>query len=1192
MALTFDVYTVGGLPFISQAFKGIVLILGDASFKNALKVALLWGIVIWTLQAMFKKNMLTSWLLVSFFFFNGFYSARVNVNIIDTKLGQSYLVTDVPFGVAIVSSLFSTLSYTLTNLIDNAFHTGTVIVYGASNAYVSDIDYQKVGYLGAFDYFLSTKEITTDEIVETSRIWKAYNEQCLIPYIATMDESQLTDFVKEKDLFYTGKLKVPLKLIMSYDGVKWYCDEFYDSVLKPKIENFISTVVSSPNLIGFSDYTELSNKFLASVNALTSASYSVQSLIAQSATLNALKKAVVSYASDSEEFNREILASYLAGEEKAKTNFSAKALGELAKDLVPEFANVMNFLIIIASSTIAFLFLLPVSGSSVEAFRRYVELSAWVSFFNPAFAVVDAITKVAAIYKLQSTFSLAGTNGLTINSVGKALTTIEDSVAIAGIIGFFSIPGIAWLLLKGSEYVVASLGQSVMSRFSGGVTAEEGIKASTAEKVGYDLTGKIGEGFKIRSSLFANPTSMSLSYGTAVAGFSESVVAGSYMQGISSASMEAGAGTATYRSHDGSIEGMMQTGALTKGIKAYATPYGVITQKPTLDGGVATQSFQKRFDGNLFQSQLSDNYRKAISQRLSQTYQELSSLTTENSVSTQAGYREFTKFEEAVLDQYRDGKTYSGILESSEIESLKEMKQIRDDLQNALGVDKQTATRITNDLAAKLQFDANFRKAFTEAAKKGNIRKLLNLIDPSLGDTVKVTKEKAGILTKATKEISDFAESKGYEKALSAIHKLSMNDSIAHSLASSYQEQEGKSIDLSETRSYSEKVASSLHKLQSYEEQEQLLAEKGSSFSIDLSQRFIEWYARKTGLSLEAAHENLNKMAVLYPLNFETLATEFSEDYTKKYRIDNKGLTEKITERFKNHQNINPKDFYSRKKKEIENKAIESGVADNLHSNLQREFDSMERQFEGSYRVTSGRIHSGKGNITPNNLRDFSEMKQKVWNLSPEEAKHLLTTNRAELLWENTGTLEKIAWGSSSVASGLSLLDKEGVEKLGEMAKEAGKNVLNFVKTPVGLVTTALLAEGAIIAYDNYSYAKTELQKIAKAEREGRIKQINSLDELDIGEVGIIQKGGYTFEIIKEMHDGNLTPEEAMASSRGVDVSTYTIVAKGQQNKPQVFILNRDDADRLINEGRTPGWLEIGSLHIGSDNLPNYRKDN
>jgi len=1191
VALTFDVYTVGGLPFISQAFKGIVLILGDASFKNALKVALLWGIVIWTLQAMFKKNMLTSWLLVSFFFFNGFYSARVNVNVIDTKLGQSYLVTDVPFGVAIVSSLFSTLSYTLTNLIDNAFHTGTVIVYGAGNAYVSDIDYQKVGYLGAFDYFLSTKEITTDEIVETSRIWKAYNEECLIPYIATMDESQLTDFVKEKDLFYTGKLKVPLKLIMSYDGVKWYCDEFYDSVLKPKIDNFISTVLSNPNFIGFSDYTELSTKFLSSVNALTQASYSIQSLIAQSATLNALKKAVVSYASDSEEFNREILASYLAGEQKGKTEFSAKALGELAKDLVPEFANVMNFLIIIASSTIAFLYLLPVSGSSVEAFRRYVELSAWVSFFNPAFAVVDAITKVAAIYKLQSTFSLAGANGLTINSVGKALTTIGDSVAIAGIIGFFSIPGIAWLLLKGSEYVVASLGQSVMSRFSGGITAEEGIKASTAEKVGYDLTGKIGEGFKIRSSLFANPTSMSLSYGTAMAGLSESVVAGSYMQGISSASMEAGAGTATYRSHGGSIEGMMQTGALTKGAKAYATSYGMITQKPTLEGGVATQSFQKRFDGNLFQSQLSDNYRKAISQRLSQTYQELHSLTTENNISSQAGYREFTKFEGAVLDQYRDGKTYSGTLESSEIESLKEMKQIRDNLQNALGVTKQTATRITNDLAAKFQFDANFRKAFTEAAKKGNIRKLLNLIDPSLGDTVKVTKEKAGILTKATKEISDFAESKGYEKALSAIHKLSMNDSIAHSLASSYQEQEGKSIDLSETRSYSEKVASSLHKLQSYEEQEQLLAEKGSSFSIDLSQRFIEWYARKTGLSLEAAHENLNKMAVLYPLNLETLATEFSEDYTKK-RIDNKGLTEKITERFKNYQNINPKDFYLHKKKEIENKAIESGVGSNLHPNLQSEFESMEGQFEGSYRITSGRIHSGKGNIISNNLKNFNEMKQKVWNLSPEEARRLLTTGNAKLLWENTGTLEKIAWGSSSVASGASLLDKENVGKIVGLAKKAGRNILNFIKAPLGLVTTALAVEGAIIAYDNYTYAKTELQKIAKAEREGQVKQINSLDELSIGEVGIIQRGGYTFEIIKEMHDGNLTPEEAMASSRGVDVSTYTIVAKGQQSKPQVFILNRDDADRLINEGRTPGWLEIGSLHIGSDDLPNYRKNN
>jgi len=88
--MTLDVYTVGGLPWISQALKGIVLILGDSAYHTALKVTLLWAMVIGTIMAIRKTSIYPlSHLIISFFLFHGFYTAKIDVNVIDTKLGQN-----------------------------------------------------------------------------------------------------------------------------------------------------------------------------------------------------------------------------------------------------------------------------------------------------------------------------------------------------------------------------------------------------------------------------------------------------------------------------------------------------------------------------------------------------------------------------------------------------------------------------------------------------------------------------------------------------------------------------------------------------------------------------------------------------------------------------------------------------------------------------------------------------------------------------------------------------------------------------------------------------------------------------------------------------------------------------------------------------------------------------------------------
>jgi len=1176
--MTLDVYTVGGLPWITQALKGIVLIIGDSAYHTALRVTLLWAIVIGTITAIRRAHIFPlSHLIVSFFLFHGFYSAKVDVNVIDTKLGQNYVVTDVPFGVGVVTSMFSMLGHTLSNLIDTAFHTGTVIVYGVNNSYVSDIDYEKTGYLGTIDYFTRVKSIAFGD-PETYQRVEAYVKQCFIPYVSTLSESELNTILKEKDLYGSGRLEVPINLIMKYDGQSWYCKDFYQNMLVPKVNDFLSNAISTPSLIGFASSGEL-QKYKTVINALTNASYSVTSAVSQPAVINAIKTALIAYSSDSDEFNRQVLSSYLVGEAEGKFQLMAKSIGDLAKDLIPSLAIAMQFLIIVASSTIALLFLLP---QALNAFWRYVKLSAWVYFWSPALATLDALTKVGIIYKMHSILLLTNTNGLTIASVGKALSEADNIAAIGGYLAL-SVPGIAWLLLQGSEYVVASLAQGIMGRATQGVTTEEMVKASTAEKVGYEATGTIGEGFRVRSALFANPTSMAHAFGSAVAGASSAVLQGSYLGGITDTAMGAGAGMATYKAHGGSISAMMETGALTKGVRAYSTDTGILYQKPNIDGIPASQNLEAKYGGNLFSAQLTDSYRKALSERLSETYQQLRTLTTESTQTLQAGYREFSKFTDAVINQYQDGAKYSQLLETSESRSLKEMRQIRDNIARALDISNEDATQITKGLIARLSFDANFRKAFGEAIRSGKIlsfiKNFVKTISPGLEDKIDVSKIDIAKLTESARELSEFSKSQGFELVLSAVTKLAKDDSIAHSFISNYQHDTGKSIDMAKLRSYSEKVASSVHKALNYSKEEQHLLERGTGFSIDRAQLFIEWYAERAELTPERAHELLNSMAKYQPLQLEALADEFSQEI-----LDNKWELHPEQPQGKLPDSKFVQDFYKEKLSEIENLSKAKDVDSTLHKKLRESYETASHKFTKNFTTTRTHIDKGKSNISEKELNSFETMKSKLWELSPEEAQHLLNTSRLKLLNEYTSSGEKAAWLGSSA---ISLASSPTVWK---KAAEATKWLAG--KPTLGLVTAAIAAEGALIHYENQRYIETELQKMAEAEVSGKVKTITSLDDLSKGEVGVIQKGNYTFEVIKEPARFGLSPQQAIAAAHGADISTYTVVAKGPDSKPQVFVLSREEADRLINEGRTPGWIEIGGIHIGSDSLPGYKVDN
>ena len=783
MAIPLDLYTVGNIETLSQVYKYLVLILGDNFIGTVIKITAVWGLLFAILASAFKGRF-SIWIyhfLMTYFLFQIFFMPIVRLTIIDTKLDKTYVVDKVPFGVGFIASMASSFSYKLTNLIDNAFHTGTIIVWGAgTGSYPAYIDFNKTGYAGVFTYMQKALKIKMAELAqakpEAIKAMNAYIPQCFFPYVSSLNATELENLRKTKDLL--SKLSVDMSLLMSFEGQTYTCDEFYTNVLLPRWNNLRIDIENDPHLIGIPEYAK--DRITDAVNAMTADTQAFNQIITQSGIINLMKSNYVRYGTADENLNS-LLASYAVGRAEEQANLIGRAMFLWASKVVPFMQNFLEaFFVIMFPFLIILLFIPLISFGGVQPAIGYLKVIVWVYLFIPILAIMDGMIKLSAINKTIAWLNATGMSGLTLGDYGFLLEQADFFPAIAGFASL-STPLWAWMLLKGFEAgvhgisaLVGSMGSQFVGQEAGAATITRNMTRDSKE-----LMAGMSAGQSPVEAL-SNAGTWMYKENTNLGGLYSSL--GSYdahsilesQLGINGAvqttkfgalyglTHSGGRGRSAWFASGGSVEAMMNTAAMTSPSRIIETDYGYIAETRNAKGELVGYSIHSSVSSDMLQANLQTSISQSKTDMISTAWNSVWG----NSQTYQKAVQSTSAITEQFLEDYTSG---TGIDDRASFDNRAEVKkaftdaqELRDTLSEEYGLSKDKAT----------QFVAEFTTGLNAAAAKNGGKLDIETIKDVFKSVLGKFKADMGVgakgienfeETQAWKEATQYADNKSYQ---------------------------------------------------------------------------------------------------------------------------------------------------------------------------------------------------------------------------------------------------------------------------------------------------------------------------------------------------------------------------------------------------------------------------------------------
>jgi len=991
--MTYDVYTVGGIDFLSQVFRAIVLIFGDSSVHTMFYISLMFGIIIAFLIGFRKQTYPIWYLTLTFFFFHGFFSAKSSVNIIDTKLGKTYIVDNVPFGVAFLSSLFSSVSHTMTSLIDNAFHTGVTYIYGATtpNSYPEALNFSKNGYAGIYEYIFGLKKVSPHKqprFLEEAEKIQTYYIQCLLPDFATWNKNKREQFFGSQDIIGQDLLKVQNNLLMSYDGQTFYCLDFYDNQVKPALQDFINLYAGKPELFGIPNYLTLSTDLSAIVNTFTGGNQVFAQIIGNASVLNSLKAAYNSYASTNQQLSQDIILGYMAGEAESRLEIYGRAVAKFAGEVIPLLNVVLQFLIIGVMPMVAIAILLP---GMLNILKNLAYTTAWVYLWTPTLALLDGINKIAAVAQARNWYDI-NFDGSTVSvftasfnliSAGHLFDVSSKMQAIAGALTI-SAPAISWLILKGGDMAVAGFG-SMFANFAGRVATPETIsQATTAERVGMQLHGEFGHGAEVRQAVWGNAHSLASSYATNQFGMNNALA--SYQSSMFNTAKTAGAGSEMYNKLQGNTKQMVEWGKasvpreLTEGL---------------MFGGRLNEVVQKSLDSS---------WTKNINESIKDVVNASEQYSTSKQFSDSVMY--------ATSKAYSSGDNYIKSNYSQYQEAIETFTGINDSVSKLTGLSKKDTAALTNELLAAGAIDT---KLINKAAQgnemaiktlKGILKDWGNKVNINLEDKVSDRDIREWAKTIESKYGEQLQEGDTWKKLTQLQEQFKHDKQAQKRLDFAVKGEEGIKINWNENLSWANTVSSEIDAARAYQERLQTLKTQASSFEQQFGHRFLEFLADTYyNGDLAKAKQNINYASTE---QMDGWITEFMQ---KEFGVNF-------------DSNVNQKDYIEQWDRMFDTKQLRQGLETNLMAKMG---DTFVKNHEGTDE-NKGNENILIGQAKKETQEDYKNLKE-TYNDQRGAARTIIDGGKNIINTKGDEVKEGSAQNATEVASNIHLGTKQRLSR-------------------------------------------------------------------------------------------------------------------------------------------------------------------
>jgi len=483
-----EIYAYQNADSLYGIFNAAAAIHASGDYRSAIAAVAFCGFVAAAIAYAFAPEKLLGWKWLGsvVLVFTLLIVPKVTVGIVD-KNGSApvQVVANVPFGIAVLGSLTSTIGHTLTGLFETAFQT-----LPGPGAMPAELSYAHNGLMFGNRLVRETGAVTfPDPNFRTDTINYLLNCTAYDLIDGTLDPAGFSASADVWPLIATPNPARFSTLSTATGSTIDTCPNVYQ-VLNGRMPAQLSRIQGklafqlNPTLPGSAAAAVIAGQVQQAYlkNQIAEASATAADLIRQNAVLNVIHDAGKLAGQRANDPAAMVLAVGRA-QATAQQNAAWINFGKVAEQALPVFRNVIEAISYALFPLLVLLLLLTSGKETMLAFKGYAAILIWIQLWPPLYAVLNYMATTYAAYDLAAAADLG--DGVKSLALQTASTIYARAISGEAVVGYLSmsIPFIAWAALKRME----NFGTALVGGLSG-------LQATLAGNTGAAATGNVNLG--------------------------------------------------------------------------------------------------------------------------------------------------------------------------------------------------------------------------------------------------------------------------------------------------------------------------------------------------------------------------------------------------------------------------------------------------------------------------------------------------------------------------------------------------------------------------------------------------------------------------------------------------------------------------------------------------------------------------
>ena len=472
-----EIYAYQNSDSLFGIFNAAAAIHASSDYAAAVAAVAFCGFVAALIAYAFAPDKLQGWkwLATVLLVFSILIVPRVTVGIVDKTGGSAVkVVANVPFGIAMLGSVTSTIGHTLTGLFETAFQ----VIPGVGGL-PSELTYEKNGLMFGNRLIRDTGNVVfQDPNFRTDLINYIHNCTMYDLIDGTIDPGT---FSSSDDVWALMGTPNPARFttVSAGGGATTVdtCPNVYTN-LNGRLPAQITRIQGklafqlNPTLPSATAAAAIAGQIQQAYvkNSIATAAASAADLIRQNAVLNAIND-TSSIIGQKVNDPASMVLSVGRAQAVAQQNATWLNYGKVAEQSLPVFRNVIEAITYALFPLFVLLLLLTSGRETMVAFKGYAAILIWIQLWPPLYAVLNYMASIYAAYDLAAAADLgSGAKALSLQTASTIYSRAISGEAVVGYLAI-SIPFIAWAALKRME----NFGTALV----GGLSGLQGMLAGT-----------------------------------------------------------------------------------------------------------------------------------------------------------------------------------------------------------------------------------------------------------------------------------------------------------------------------------------------------------------------------------------------------------------------------------------------------------------------------------------------------------------------------------------------------------------------------------------------------------------------------------------------------------------------------------------------------------------------------------------